>query len=136
MSKEHVEVVRRSWDAWSRGAIDEGLNCYSADAEWDMSTFSGWPEQQLYRGREEIRQFLESWRGSWESYEAGVDEFLDAGDKICVLCWQRARGKEASVPVEMTYAHLLTVRDGRITRAEVHSDRQRALQAAGLREVT
>jgi ketosteroid isomerase-like protein len=134
MSKENVEVVRRSWDAWSRGDIDEGLSCYSTDAVWDMSTFSGWPEQQLYRGQEEMRDFLESWRAAWESYDAGVDEILDAGDKVCVLCWQRGRGREGGVEVQMVYAHLLTVRDGKIIRAELHSDRQQALEAAGLRE--
>jgi ketosteroid isomerase-like protein len=135
MSKENLDLVRRSWDAWSRGDVDEGLSCYSVDAEWDMSTFSGWPEQQLFRGHEEIREFLERWRGAWDNYEAGVDEFLGAGDKVCVLCWQRGRGKEAGVQVEMmAYAHLLTVRDGKITRAELHSDRQKALEAAGLSE--
>jgi ketosteroid isomerase-like protein len=48
---------------------------------------------------------------------------------------QRGRSKEAGVQVEMMkYAHVLTVRDGKITRAELHSDREKALEAAGLSE--
>jgi ketosteroid isomerase-like protein len=105
----------------------------NADAEWDMSTFSGWPEQQLFKGQVEIREFLDRWRAAWDEYEAGVDEFIDAGDKVCVLCWQRGRSKEAGVQVEMlAYAHVLTVREGKITRAELHSDRQKALEVAGV----
>jgi ketosteroid isomerase-like protein len=73
------------------------------------------------------------WRSAWDDYEAGVDELVDSGDRVCVLCWQRGRSKEVGAQVEMmAYAHVLTVRDGRITRAELHSDRQKALEAAGL----
>ena len=104
------------------------------DFVWSMSNFRGWPEQQTYEGAEEVRGFLEDWVGAWDDWELEVDELLDAGDKVVALVRQHGRSKAAGMPVEMSFAQVWTVRDGKQTRMDMYSDREEALEAAGLSE--
>ena len=40
----------------------------------------------------------------------------------------------SGVEVEGRFAHLLTIREGRVFRTEAYTDRNKALEAAGLEE--
>jgi ketosteroid isomerase-like protein len=42
--------------------------------------------------------------------------------------------RQSGAPVEIPVAHVLTLRDGRVTRLEVFLDRHEALEAVGLEE--
>jgi len=104
------------------------------DFVWSMSNFRGWPEQQTYEGAEEVRGFLEDWVGAWDDWELEVDELLDAGDKVVALVRQHGRSKAVGMRVEMSFAQVWTLRDGKQTRMDMYSDREEALEAAGLSE--
>ena len=43
-----------------------------------------------------------------------------------------AEGSASGVPIELPDAHVVTIRDGRITSSRVYRDRSKALEAAGL----
>ncbi len=61
-----------------------------------------------------------------------VEEYRTNGDFVVVLTRYIGRGKGSGVDVDTPGAHLWTVRDGRAVRMVVFSDRERALEAAGL----
>ena len=68
------------------------------------------------------------------SYEAGAEEYLDAGDgRVLVICWQRGLGPGGHVPVQMDWAQICTLKGGLVCRLEAYSDRHEALKAVGLR---
>ena len=133
MSWENVEVVKTAWDAWLRDDVDALVETYHSDIVWDATHFDGWPEKPTYRGQDEVRPFLEEWRGGWDSYEAGVHEMVDSGDQVLVYCWQRMVGPGSGVPVELEVTQVSTVRDGKIARIDVYTDRSEAFEAVGLR---
>ena len=56
----------------------------------------------------------------------------DAGDKVVVLVRQRGRSKAAGMPVDMSFAQVWTLRDGKESRMEMYSDPNEALKAVGL----
>ena len=129
-----MEVVRRAWDAWIGGDMDALFETFHPAVEWDTTHFEGWPENDVYRGHDGVRRFFEEWLASWDRYEAGVDEYLDAeGDRVLVVCWQRGFGPGSHVPVQMDFAQLCTLQDGLIRRMDAYSDRAEALEAFGLR---
>src|SRR5829696_3221640 len=102
MSQENVEIVKRGWEAWIGGDFNGLFAIFDPEVVWDTSSFEGWPDEDAYYGHEGVRLFLEQWLGSWERYEAGVDEYLDIDDhRVLVLCWQRGLGARSHVPVEM-----------------------------------
>jgi ketosteroid isomerase-like protein len=87
----------------------------------------------IYRGENDVRAFLDAeWLAGWDSHEAGVDEVIDAGDRVVVFWWQRRTGRGSGVPVELNSAQVWTVRDGKVTRIDNYTDRAEALEAVGL----
>ena len=61
-----------------------------------------------------------------------TESFHDAGDSVVVLMRQRARSKSTRNPVEMSFAQIWTLRDGKTIRMEMYADPAEALAAAGL----
>jgi hypothetical protein len=51
MSQENMKIVRWAYEEFeARGALIAEIA--APDFVWDMSHFSGWPEQQIYEGVE------------------------------------------------------------------------------------
>ena len=97
-----------------------------------MSNFHGWLEEQIYVGVEGALTFLKEWTAAWDDWELEVDAWHDAGEKVVALVRQRGRSKAAGMSVEMSFAQIFTLRDGKETRMEMYSDQDEALQAVGL----
>jgi ketosteroid isomerase-like protein len=78
------------------------------------------------------RAFVSAWLEAWQDWELEVEALHDAGDKVVTLVRQYGTSKAAGMPVEMSFAQVFTLRDGRQSRMEMYSDRGEALEAAGL----
>ena len=63
---EDVEILRPAYGALNVGDIEGALGVLDEDAEWCGR--SDMPEAGLYRGRDSIRTFLESFLESWEDF--------------------------------------------------------------------
>ena len=134
MSSESVEMVRPAWEAWARGDLEAVMATFDDEVEWDTTRYEGWPETGIYKGRDAVREFFIAWRDSWDQYEVGVDEYIDAGeDCVVVVAWQRGIGRDSQVPVEMHWAQVIYLRDGLGHRLQVWSDIDAALEAVGVR---
>jgi ketosteroid isomerase-like protein len=133
MREEDMEVVRDSWAAWSRGDLDSLFADYwDRDIAWDMTHFREWPDRR-YQGTAGVRRFLSEWLEVWGDYEADVDEILAAPDgRVVTLAWQRGRGRESGLAMDMKWAQLVTISGGKIIRVENYDDPSEALEAAGL----
>ena len=133
MSRENVEIVREGYERYAATGEYVG-DLATDDFVWDMSNFHGWPEQQMYEGADGAGAFLREWVGAWEDWELELEALHDAGDKVVALVHQRGRSKVGGMPVEMSFAQVWTLRDGKQARMEMYSDRDEALEAAGLSE--
>ncbi len=131
MSQENVEIVRNGYEHFrTTGEFSEEI--VTTDLVWDMSNFEGWPEEQVYEGVDGARAFIRTWTDAWDDWELEVAALHDAGDKVVAVMRQRGRSKAAGMPVEMSFAQVWTIRDGKETRMEMYSDPDAALLAAGL----
>ncbi len=129
----NVDIVRRGYEHFgATGDVDVEI----ADPEfvWDMSHFDGWPEEQLYQGVDGTRNFLRTWAGAWDDWQLEVESLHEAGDQVLAIMRQRGRSKTTGLAVEMSFAQLWTLRDGKQTRMEMYSDVAKATRAAGLAE--
>jgi ketosteroid isomerase-like protein len=133
MSQENVEIVRRGYEQFGATGRFVGETA-SPDFVWDMSNFHGWPEQQAYEGIAGAEAFLRDWAAAWDDWELELEALHDAGDKVVGLMRQRGRSKSAGMPVDMSFAQVWTLRDGKGTKMEMFSDRDGALKAVGLEE--
>lgn len=133
MSQRNVEIVQVGYERFAATG-ELVVEIVTPDFVWDMSNFRGWPERQIYEGTEGARTFLEEWMAAWDDWELEIDALHDAGDKVVALVRQRGRSKPAGTPVEMSFAQVWTLRDGKQARMDMYSDRTEALEAAGLSE--
>jgi len=132
MSRANVEIVKAGWEHFlATGEQAEDL--IAPDFVWDMSTFRDLMGMQpYYEGVEGIRRFLRDWTEPFDEWRIEAEEFHDAGDRVVVVCRQRARSKTSGVPVDMTFAQVFSVREGLETRMEMYADPDEALKAVGL----
>ena len=132
MSQQNLEILRRYYDHREK-AGDFPEEVTAPDFVWDMSTFRGWPEQPIYEGLEGARRFIREWTDAFESWQIEVETIRDAGDdRVVGIMRQRGRSKSTGLPVDMRYAQVWTIRDGKLRRMEMYADTDEALKAVGL----
>src|SRR6476469_9314917 len=129
MSRENVELVRRAIDAFNRRDLDEFLQCLNPEAELDWSRSLG-VEAGVYRGRQAIRDFSNTFLETWEEVTTSVDEFIECGESVVVPGRTHFRGRDG-IDVQAYGAFVYTVRDARIVELRVFDERSEALKAVG-----
>ena len=131
MAATPLELVQRSYDHFrATGSFDDGL--VSPDYIWDMSTFAGWPEQQVYHGPAGARQFIEEWTAPFDEWSLEQEEALEGSDgRVVVISRQRGRHRTTGMPVDMRLAQVFTVAGGRLVRMEMYADPDEALALVG-----
>jgi ketosteroid isomerase-like protein len=132
MSAENVEIVRRGYEEFL--ATGEPVERIMApEFVWDMSTFHNWPERQTYEGADGAREFLGDWVGAWEDWRLEVKDLLDAGDDVVAIVHQSGRSRTTGLKVDMDFAQVWTLDNGKQTRMRMYADPDEALRAVGLR---
>ena len=138
MSQENAEIARRACvAAWRRPKPDFDVLNALAHPDHEMFTIQSLVEGGPgYRGAEGFRQWLTSWNEMFgEDWEANVEQTEPLDDeRVFVTGWMKARGSGGGVPIEQRFWLLMRVRDGKVSRSEVYTDRNQALGAAGPRE--
>ena len=133
MSRENVERLRPLYEAWGRGAYDEGLDVLDERIEWRAAAEIPGHGGIVY-GREAAAKYLVEWRGTWQTYSVEVERFVDLGDEVLVLARERGRGLGSGVIVETMFAQLWTMHEGRAVRMQEWRTWDEALSALGLQE--
>ncbi len=134
MSQENVQAVL-NWSRFFRERDDEALFAmYATDIELDAN-FSMWIEQRTYTGHNGIRRFFRVWLEDLGNYEMEVrDPVAVPGERVVATITDRAVGRRSGVPIQRTFAGVLTFRDGKIVRIQLADTRAAALEAVGLEE--
>ena len=136
MSQENVEVVRKlnaAMLAMDWAAVGTLIH---PDIEMDVTRSPTPGLAGIYRGLEETSKVWALWQEAWGTI-TWEPEFIDAGENA-VIQWnlhQKGRGRSSGIEVEhpeIGFVHEL--REGKIARATVYTDKQEALEAAGLSE--
>jgi ketosteroid isomerase-like protein len=122
-----VEIVRSAYESLNEGDIETALGVLDEDAEW--SEHSDLPEAGVYRGRDSIRTFLESFLESWENFHQEAEELITGESCVLVMLRSRVRGRGSGIDVEARYAHLWTMEDGCAVRVDAYLDRKEGLRA-------
>jgi ketosteroid isomerase-like protein len=132
MSRDNVEVVRRSIDAYNRRSIPAMKAESRPDIEVDWSASRGL-EARVYRGWDEADAFYENWFDTFEQIKVEPERFIEAGDLVLVPNTAVIRGRDG---IETVARSCLTfeLRDGHIARICLYQETQAALEAAGVKE--
>jgi ketosteroid isomerase-like protein len=131
MSEENVEIVRRAFDAFSRG--DKTAWFELCDPQIEAIPIGDWPEAEI-RGSEAVWDFLVAADEPWEPGAYDLTEIVDNDNYVAARMRRDLRGKSSGVEVKYDYWIVFSFHHGRGTRVEWFADRAEALEAAGLSE--
>jgi ketosteroid isomerase-like protein len=134
MSRENVETVRTSWEAWMKGDVAALLGILDSEVVYEDDLL---PDHagETYRGVEGLVRAWSSWTEPWEDFESGLEWVRDAGHDVVVSChWARMRGKGSGIPGEVTYAYVWRFEAGKVVYCKSFGEPSEALGAVGLSE--
>ena len=141
MSEENVEMLRRSYAEYNAAlrapnppeAIRAAVERFADPAiEWDAGATA--LTTRIYHGVDGVIEFFDTVLDAFEQVRQVPERFIDCGDQVVVFVRTEARARTADLEVDELWAHLVTVRNGKVTRVEQFRNRDDALEAAGLRE--
>ncbi len=130
MSQENVELVKVIHDGWSQGDFSVGAEHLTADFRWQQHAEAVEPGS---RSGAAIGDTFRNIFAVYDDYRIEPGEFIDAGDKVVVAVRIRATAKVSRIDVDQRFNLVWSTREGKLAGIEVFTDRDEALEAAGLR---
>ncbi|MFL5826430.1 MAG: nuclear transport factor 2 family protein [Thermoleophilaceae bacterium] len=135
MSRDNVEAARRVHEAFNRTFTDGSDDLFElVDPEIEWIPITAALEGTSYRGEDGIRAWMAEMRREWEFYETRPEVFRDLGEgRVLILGTWGARGRGSGVELGFAQAAwLFGFKAGKINRMQTFTDRDKALEAAGI----
>ena len=134
MSRENVEVVRQALQAFADGGVDAMAEFWDPDIVWRAAQGAIDDIGEIH-GPVAVRRYIQDWIDTFDDSSVAVEELRDVGDDR-VLSIQRVKGraKLSDIEIDIRYAAVSTVRDGKIVRGREYLSVDEALEAVGLSE--
>jgi ketosteroid isomerase-like protein len=116
---DRVDLVRSAYEAFGNGDIPT-VAAMLAETEWHEA--KGMPYGGVFKGADEIfGNVLGPIAQDVEGFQVTPEEILPVGDDRVISLGQYT-GKGAKGPVDVRYAHLWTIRDGKVVKFEQFAD--------------
>ena len=125
---ENLEFVRGLFRDWERGdwsAVDW------AHPEIELVPHA--PILEPARGIPAMNKTWRDWLSSFSEWRLELEELFEVGDEVVALSRIDTRGKGSGIPFErIEAANVFAVREGKVSRLELHLDRGPVLERFGL----
>ena len=110
----NVAVVQQAYEAFGRGDIPAFLEFLTGDVEWTTQGPSVIPFAGTFRGREGVEEFFTLLDETLEFEQFEPRKFIGQDDTVVVLGYERDVVKQTGRGFEEEWAHVYTLRDGKI----------------------
>jgi ketosteroid isomerase-like protein len=131
--QENVEIVLAAYVRFNSGdRTADHLEIWDEQGAFHSAPED--PESSVHRGIDAIRRHYASWVDTYPDLRLEPMEARGRGDTVFLWLRCSGRGRESGIPLSMRLAHVITMRDGRMTRLLVYLSKTEALLAAGLSE--
>ena len=129
MSQQNVDLLKRFFTTSREEWVESFIH-----PEVDWRAIEGGPvDVGPIHGRDAYCSYLADWRDQFEDFTNEIEELIDADDEH-VVAVQRAhgRGRQGGVEVDLRYAVVYTIRDGRCVRGREYATREEAVESVAL----
>ena len=132
-------IVRQGCEAANRRDFDLMLLIFDPEMEFHIggSPAGGFVPPDLlgvHRGHEGYLRVFEAVIEAMEDHKLEHEEVIDFGDRLFAAGRQTGHGRSSGIPVDEPLFQVYTLRRGLVIRQEYFTNRDKALEAAGLRE--
>jgi hypothetical protein len=116
-----LALAQGIYAAFERGDLPGLFALLAPDMEWNEA--AGHPYGGRYVGQEAIVSGIFARLGAdWEDFTATIDRYVAQGDTVVVLGTYGGRCRPTGKSVEIPFAHVWTVRDGKVASLHQHTD--------------
>ena len=122
MSQENVALLRGAYEAFQRGDIDAVMKAFDPNIEWYSPGPADLPTAGKRRGQAAVSEFFAALDNMVEIQRFEPKEFFDVGDTVVVLGEDTSRVKATGRMIEGEWAHVCTVRNGKMIRFREYAD--------------
>ena len=120
--QQNLDIVRRGYEAFGRGDLDALLGLFDENVEWTSPGPAELSTAGTRRGREQVAEFFKALDAVVEIQRFEPQTFIAQGDYVVVLGEDSSRIKATGKVVDSAWAHVFTVRGGRIVRFHEYND--------------
>jgi hypothetical protein len=111
----NVDIIKSLYQAFERGDISSVLDVLDPNVEWIES--EGIPYGGTFVGHEAVLNGVFQKIGSeWDNFQAHVDEFLDAGDRVITLGFDSGTYKATGKSMRAATASIWTLKNGKVVK--------------------
>ena len=118
----NLGVVQQIYAAVGSGDIPALLSLLTDDVEWTLQGHSMIPWAGPRSGREGVTKFFSLIGETLEFEQFEPREFVAQGDTVVVLGYERSLVKPTGRTFEQEWAHVYTLKDGKIAKARFIED--------------
>jgi len=126
---DHVRIVRELYAAFQQGDVAALLSVISPDVEWGEPDNPFNPAAGTRRGHAGFLEWLRVGRLAEEILVLEPREFLANSDSIAVVGYLKCLARPTGRSYESDFVHLVTFKEGKITRFQEFFDTWAAGQA-------
>ena len=120
--RKNVDTVQEAYAAVGRGDIPALLDLLTDDVEWALQGPAVIPFAGTRYGREGVAEFFSLLGETVEFQEFEPREFVAQGDTVVVLGFERNLIKPTGRTFEQEWAHVYTLRDGKVAKHRALED--------------
>lgn len=115
MTRE-TETIQRAYEAFGRGDVPAILALVDDEVDWEFVGSADLPYAGPRRTRKEVGAFFADVSRADEIHAFEPHEFIACGEHVVVLGRERCTAKDTGLAFESDWAHIFTVRNGKIAR--------------------
>jgi ketosteroid isomerase-like protein len=133
MSRENVESMRMVLDAFNRRDVEALGALLASDAEI-VPLRAALESNSAYRGRNAAADWYAGVEEAWVNLIGEIEGTREVGDRVLAFGRIRGRGRGSGAALDVEAAAVAHFRAGLVTRLQIFTNRDQALQAVGLSE--
>jgi ketosteroid isomerase-like protein len=134
MSQENVEFLVDYLQRGTDGGVDAVAEFWDPDINWRAAEGAIDDVGEMH-GPEAVRRYIQDWFDMFDDLTVVAEELVDAGDdRVVAVQRVTGRAKVSGIETEIRFSVVYTLRNGKIVQGCEYLDKEKALEAAGLRE--
>jgi ketosteroid isomerase-like protein len=136
MSQENIETIREMFAIVNERGVKAATNAlgHLLAPDFRLEEAAEVADSTSYTGRDAFIANMAKLEESFEELRLEPLEVVDLGEKLVVVVSMSGRGRGSSAPVEMTFAQLWSLRDGKAVSLRDFATKGEALESLGLGE--
>jgi ketosteroid isomerase-like protein len=127
VSGENVERLRSIYAEWAKGNFRAGGELFAPDVAFEQMS-----DGRTALGRNAIEGYMRDFLAQWSEFWVDAEGFVEVGNTVVVTERQHATGKSSGIETGAIFYATWTFRDGLVVRVRWETDREQALETAGL----